>query len=223
MMIIGNGILANALKQYDKEHILLFASGVSNSQETKSSEFEREVSLLESAIKSNEDKKLIYFSTCSIYDKSKSTSPYVIHKQNIENIIIQKARNFSILRVGNAVGKGGNPNTLINFLKNSIKTDKKILLHKNAGRILVGTDDIARFVDLHLVSANNKLMNFAYPYQYSPTEIVVHLEKYLGKKATYEIVNEGSLYDIEFNALVKDYFKNITPSEYLDRIFNAYL
>lgn len=38
-MIIGNGIMANALQFYDKEDIVFFASGVSNSLENKLSEF----------------------------------------------------------------------------------------------------------------------------------------------------------------------------------------
>jgi hypothetical protein len=32
-MIIGNGILANAVRSYDREDVIYFASGVSNSLE----------------------------------------------------------------------------------------------------------------------------------------------------------------------------------------------
>jgi len=62
-MIIGSGILANAVKLYDKEDVVFFASGVSNSLEKAPAEFEREISLLKSVISQNPDKKLIYFST----------------------------------------------------------------------------------------------------------------------------------------------------------------
>ncbi|RXM60929.1 hypothetical protein BOQ60_23605 [Chryseobacterium sp. CH1] len=83
-MIIGNGILANALKFYDKDDVIFFASGVSNSLEKEASEFEREISLLKSVVSQNPDKKFFYFSTCSIYDPTKTGSPYVIHKLKIE-------------------------------------------------------------------------------------------------------------------------------------------
>ncbi|AZA87213.1 hypothetical protein EG349_10640 [Chryseobacterium shandongense] len=88
-MIIGNGIMANALQPYDKEDVIFFASGVSNSLEKEASEFDRETTLLKSVISRNPDKKLIYFSTCSIYDPTKSESPYVIHKLKVEKLIAE--------------------------------------------------------------------------------------------------------------------------------------
>lgn len=222
-MIIGNGMLANALRKYDSDNVLFFASGVSNSQETVKAEFEREISLLCSALDHHKDKKLVYFSTCSIYDSSKSASPYVQHKINIEYLISEISDDFTIFRIGNAVGKGGNPNTLINFLKNAIETDKKISLHKNAGRILVDADDIAQFVHSFLNHFNNQRIDFAYPYQFTPLEIIQRMEMFLNKKANYETVEKGALYDMEFDMIVKDYFKDISPSDYLDKIFRNYL
>jgi hypothetical protein len=52
-MIIGNGIIANAVRSYDREDIIFFASGVSNSLETRVSEFEREFSLLKTVYENN--------------------------------------------------------------------------------------------------------------------------------------------------------------------------
>ena len=83
-MIIGNGMLANAVRFYDKDEVIFFASGVSNSLEKDPSAFEREIRLLHSCIEENPHKKLIYFSTCSVYDPSKAESPYVKHKLNAE-------------------------------------------------------------------------------------------------------------------------------------------
>ncbi|SEM57413.1 hypothetical protein SAMN05421856_104264 [Chryseobacterium taichungense] len=222
-MIIGNGMLANALRKYDRDDVVFFASGVSNSQETNRSEFERELSLLYSTSDQYKDKKLIYFSTCSMYDNSKSDSLYVQHKINIEHIISEVYKDFLIFRIGNAVGKGGNPNTLINFLKSAIETNKKITLHKNAGRILVSVDDIAEFVSNALMQFKNQHIDFAYPYQYKPLEIVSGMENYLGRKANYEIIDEGALYEMEFDRIIKDYFRDISPSEYLDKIFKSHL
>lgn len=216
-------MLANALRKYDSDNVLFFASGVSNSQETVRSEFEREISLLRSALDHHKDKKLVYFSTCSIYDSSKSVSPYVQHKINIEHLISEISDDFTVFRIGNAVGKGGNPNTLINFLKNAIETGKKISLHKNASRILVDADDIAEFVYSFLNHFNNQRIDFAYPYQFTPLEIIQRMEIFMAKKANYETVEKGALYDMEFDMIVKDYFKDISPSDYLDKIFRNYL
>ena len=45
-MIIGNGNIARALKDIDRDDLLFFASGVSNSQEDRESEYKREMELL---------------------------------------------------------------------------------------------------------------------------------------------------------------------------------
>jgi len=222
-MIIGSGILANAVRLYDKEDVVFFASGVSNSLEKNPAEFEREISLLKSVISQNPDKKLIYFSTCSIYDPTKTDSPYVIHKIAIEKIIAEHCTSFVIFRVGNAVGRGGNPNTLINFLKNSILSENKLTIHSNARRILIGTDDIASFVGKYMQDLNNEIVNLAYPYQYSLPEILSQLENHLTKNADYETVDEGSFYNIEFNTLTEDFFEGLSPDEYLKKLYSSYL
>ena len=59
-MIIGNGIIANSLKQIDSENTLFFASGVSNSLETRTAEFEREFTLVQKNISENPDKNFVY-------------------------------------------------------------------------------------------------------------------------------------------------------------------
>lgn len=222
-MITGNGIMANALKFYDKEDVVFFASGVSNSLEKEVSEFEREISLLKSVVSQNPGKKLVYFSTCSIYDPTKTESPYVLHKLKIEKLITENCSDFIIFRVGNAVGRGGNPNTLINFLKSSILSGNKLMLHTNAKRILIGTDDIASFINRYMKDFKNEIVNLAYPYQYSLPEILSQLENHLDKKANYETVEEGSFYKIEFNPCTEDFFSEIPPEQYLKKLYSSYL
>ncbi|MEJ5051255.1 hypothetical protein WH221_15595 [Chryseobacterium culicis] len=222
-MIIGNGILATAVRPYDREEILFFASGVSNSLEKNPAEFEREISLLTKVTEEFPDKKIVYFSTCSIYDPTKKDSPYVNHKLNAEKFITEQCKNFVIFRIGNAVGRGGNPNTLINFLKNSILSGNKFTIHNNARRILIGTDDIALFTEQYLDVFNNEIINLTYPYQYSLPEILSLLEEHLGKKAEYENINEGSYYNIEFNPRTESFFHGISSEDYLRKLFSAYL
>lgn len=222
-MIIGNGILAAAVRSYDRKDVIFFASGVSNSLEKNPAEFEREISLLAKITEEFPNKKLIYFSTCSIYDPSKKESPYVNHKLNAEKFIKEHCKSFIIFRVGNAVGRGGNPNTLINFLKNSVLSGNRFTVHNNARRILIGTDDIALFTEQYIDEFNNEIINLTYPYQYSLQEILSQLEDHLGKKAVYENTDEGSYYNIEFNPHTESFFAGISSEDYLKKLFSAYL
>lgn len=157
-MIIGKGLLAKTLERNDSEELLIFASGVSNSLETNPLEFQREINLLEEKLAENPNKKLIYFSSCSIHDPSKSDSLYVLHKLRIEKLISRTCSSYLIMRVGNAVGKGGNPTTLINYLKNAIENNNKITLYNKAKRILVGVDDIAIFINENKNNINNQII-----------------------------------------------------------------
>ncbi|WES96779.1 hypothetical protein P2W68_18250 [Chryseobacterium arthrosphaerae] len=222
-MIIGNGILANAVRSYDRENVIFFASGVSNSLEKNPAEFEREISLLAKVTGEFPDKKLIYFSTCSVYDPTKKESPYVNHKLNAEKFITEHCKSFIIFRIGNAVGRGGNPNTLINFLKNSVLSGNRFTVYSNARRILIGTDDIALFTEQYIGEFNNEIINLTYPYQYSLSEILTQLEEHLGKKAVYENIDEGSYYNIEFDPHTETFFTGISSEDYLKKLFSLYL
>ena len=99
-MIVGDGLIAQAMnKYYSNDKIIIFASGVSNSCEIRRKEFEREKNLLSKYIGRKE--RLVYFSTCSIFDKSLSQSKYVLHKINMEKFITYHFENFIIFRFPN--------------------------------------------------------------------------------------------------------------------------
>ncbi len=84
-MVIGNGMLAKEFTNYTQDsNILIFASGVSNSNETSFEAFQREEKLLLESIEKEKGKKLIYFSTCSMYDKYFKNNAYTEHKLNME-------------------------------------------------------------------------------------------------------------------------------------------
>src|SRR5690606_20766753 len=106
-MIIGRGLIASIFTHYDQDDLMIFASGVSNSLEVSAAEFEREKSLLINTLNTYSDKKIIYFSTCSICDPSKKESPYVLHKLAMEQLIEEHAESYIVLRIGNVVGHGG--------------------------------------------------------------------------------------------------------------------
>jgi len=224
-MIIGRGLIASLFIDYDRENTIFFASGVSNSLETRAEEFLREEKLIKNTISEYPDKVFVYFSTCSIYDSSKTGSNYVLHKLKMEQIIKNSCNRFLILRVSNAVGKGGNPNLLINYLVKAVISNETINIHTKATRNLIDTEDI-RKITFELLEKKkiNKIINVAYIQNYSIIEILEILEHFYVKKANINLIKNGSGYDISIPD-VEDYFieNNLNNKEvYLKKILKKY-
>lgn len=222
-MIIGNGLIANSLRNIEPKDYLFFASGVSNSLETQNSEFEREFSLLRNTLKRHSQSKFIYFSTLSIHDQSKQDSPYILHKLKMEDYIKDNSRNYIIFRIGNIVGSGGNPNTLFNFLKNQIKNSNQFTVHTKARRLLLDIEDISKFLESHCLHLPNKVINFSFPYNFDLKEIIGAIEKETLQKAFYSEVNEGDFYKVDFDEEVHAFFSGISPENYLEMLIRKYI
>ena len=224
-MIIGNGLIASLFTECDQENIIFFASGVSNSLETKKEEFLREENLIKKTITENPNKVFIYFSTCSIYDSSKVESQYVLHKLKMEQIIIQLCPQYLILRLSNAVGNGGNPNLLMNYLVRSVKNKEIINVHTKATRNLIDVEDIKNITN-QLIDKRyfNKIINIAYPENYTIIEILEIMEKFYQTKLYLNLVKSGSGYAIDTHD-VESYFIQhaLTNKEtYLHKILEKY-
>ena len=224
-MIIGNGLIANLFRENDRENVVFFASGVSNSLETDKSAFLREENLIRNTIKENPNKIFIYFSTCSIYDSSKNGSSYVNHKLKMEQIVEELADQYLILRVSNAVGKGGNPNLLMNYLVNAFHQEKEITVHTLATRNLIDADDIKN-ITLKFINENsfNKIINVAYLENFSTSEILEILEKHFNKTAKTSFVKSGQSYLISIPEAEAYFLQNklTEKKEYLLRIIKRY-
>ncbi len=222
-MIIGSGLIASSLKTIDTEDHLFFASGVSNSLETRSSEFEREFSLLKKSIEKYPEGRLVYFSTLSINDQSKKDSHYVLHKLRLEEYIRNHTSCHMILRIGNIVGNGGNPNTLFNFLKTQISQGKPFTIHQRARRLLLDIDDVSKFLHVNGEYLSNQTVNFAYPYYFDLKEIVQALEIRMQKKARYTETDEGDFYKVNFNETANNFFTGINADQYLRILAEKYI
>lgn len=107
-MIVGSGDIASILT--DREDRLFFASGVSNSQETRKSEYEREKKLL---LSQDKYRHIVYFSSLSVFY---TDTLYAQHKLRMEKLIKENFKHYTIIRIGN-IDWGKNPNTLINYLR----------------------------------------------------------------------------------------------------------
>ena len=110
-MIIGRGDIAAALRDANyRSETVYFAAGVSNSQETRETEYQREIDLLR---RQPRDQRLVYFSSlCVFYLQSR----YAQHKLYAESFIKQWFPRYCIVRIGN-ITWGSNPHTLINTLR----------------------------------------------------------------------------------------------------------
>ena len=221
-MIIGNGLLGSAFIEFDLPEVIFFASGVSNSSEISEKEFNREENLIHKILEDNPQKQFVYFSTCSIYDSSKNGSPYVLHKLKMEQIIINIASNYLILRVSNAVGKGRNPNLLMNYIYSSILNKKKITIHKNAKRNLIDVEDVVK-ISHNIISNNikNKIINIAFKENIAIENLVNNFEKILKTKTEKEYIEIGESYSIDIQN-IKAYFRNTDVNNYLENIINKY-
>ncbi|MGD1318955.1 NAD-dependent epimerase/dehydratase family protein [Chryseobacterium sp. 2R14A] len=224
-MIIGNGLIASLFTNNDRENIIFFASGVSNSLETRTEEFLREENLIKNTIAENAEKIFVYFSTCSIYDSSKTGSDYVLHKLKMEQLIKKLCTNFLILRVSNAVGKGGNPNLLINYIIRAVNNNETINVHTKATRNLIDVDDIKN-VTFDIIDSKklNRVVNVAYIKNYSIIEILEIIEQFYGKKVDINLIRSGSGYDINIPD-IEQYFieNNLNNKEnYLKKILEKY-
>lgn len=222
IMIIGRGLIANLFTEVDMDEVVFFASGVSNSSETRKEEFLREQNLVEETLADNPEKLFVYFSTCSIYDSSKYNSQYVLHKLHIEEIIKQKSKNYLILRVSNAVGKGGNPNLLMNYLSRQVANKQDLNIHKNATRNLIDVDDVKNITVKYIASKNwNKILNVAYIENFKIPEIIEAFEKKYKTETKKIIENKGEHYSIDVREL--DYkFTLKSKKEYLHQLIEKY-
>jgi len=200
-MIIGNGMIAKAFVSYKNNDIVcIFASGVSNSREVNELEFKRELDLLKKIIKENKNKTLVYFSTCSIYDKSLFNTPYVKHKKKMEEYIIFSGVEYHIFRITQVVGFTKN-NTLISGLSKMIKEGTLINIFGKSTRNLIDIDDVYKIIDYYICNRIycNEIINIASPYCISPLEIVSILEGIYQKKSLYNIIDIGDSYTVDIS------------------------
>ena len=86
-------------------------------------------------------KKLIYISTCSIFDPNRRASRYIKNKLKIENFIKKRFYNYTIVRYPELIGTCKNKNTLMNFFFNNILSSTKFSAYVNAKRNLLDVKD----------------------------------------------------------------------------------
>tara|TARA_B100000795_G_C22706742_1_gene401857 strand:- start:96 stop:788 length:693 start_codon:yes stop_codon:yes gene_type:complete len=226
MIIVGNGMISRAFKDssYDFSDCIIFASGVSNSKCIDPLEFDREFNTLEKTLKY--DKRIIYFSTSSIYDDSLIGSSYIKHKLNIESFITTKFKDYIIYRLPNVIGLTKNKNTLFNYFSDSILNERSVSLYKKSTRYILDIDDLVKYVFL-TKNTSNSVINLNFNIPYKVTEIWQEVEKALNKKGISTLLNIGNDYKIDNSLFIKEIGENEIPElndrSYLQKTIQKYL
>lgn len=202
-MVIGNGMLAKEFTNYIQDsNILIFASGVSNSNETSFEAFQREEKLLLDSIEKEKGKKLIYFSTCSMYDKYFKNNAYTEHKLNMEKKIQELSKNYMIFRLPQVLGLN-NKYQLMGFLYQKIKNNEEFELF-NIERNIIDIKDVKIIIDF-IIKNNlfkNKIINVANKNNIKVIDLVKILEKLLGKQGNYKIIDKIGSFNIDINDIM---------------------
>lgn len=193
-MVIGNGLIGKALSSYqDLENIIVFASGVSNSTCSGDSDFNREKELLLKY--KNTNARLLYFSTCSVFDKTLLSSRYVEHKINMEQIIAENFKDYIILRLPTLVGKTNNPHTFFNNFKFKLLNSEPVIVFKKASRYLLAIDDLPLIIETVLHENKTAFtINVAFNNKVGVVEIVEFMKQCL--KSNSDIILEDKGFDL---------------------------
>lgn len=192
-MIVGKGLLASAFEPHfgESAEVTVFASGVSNSLETRQAEFSREAALLRQSLRIG-TRRLVYFGSCGVTTESELT-PYMQHKRAMESLVLS-APNGLVLRLPQVVSRTDNPHTLTNFLRDRIVSGEQFSVWAHAERNLIDIDDIVR-IGVRLVAelpAEAAAVSIAATHSLPMPTIVGIFEQVLGKVANCLLVERGA-------------------------------
>lgn len=192
-MIVGDGMLANAFSRYsDAEGVIIFASGVSNSNEIRKECFDREKELLLRTLEYYKGRMFVYFSSCDTKYAALIGKEYYYHKLHME-AIVRKAQWHYIFRLPQVLGKSNNKHTLVNYFIDSIHSGTKINVFRNAYKNIIGIQEVLQITSYIIENKifPNSTVNIINNNYYSVFDLVRVLEKLLRRKAIIELVESG--------------------------------
>lgn len=228
-MIIGRGLLANAVKAIDAKQALFYANGISNSLINRFEKNSFEIKELEALANDHADKLIIYFSTCQLNSERNHSRPYVKHKLFIENFISKNFNDYIIVRTSNLVGfNPWNTHTLFNYLNHALAVKQQIVVNPVLTRNFLDVDHFVSLLNVYLTKyQKNKIVEIVNPISYPMQEIINDFEKFFCKKfilqsisdkndfalfeinpkLSLELINESGLsFDKHITALLEKYY-----------------
>ena len=227
-MVVGNGMIAKSFSAYiNREDVVIYASGVSNSAEDSEDKFQREIDLIKTCIEKYVNCLMVYFRTCSVSDESLIDTKYVQHKIFIEDYIKKHASSFIIFRLPIVIGKTDNKFTLFNFFQKKLSTNQELFIQKNAYRYLVDVDDVSNVLSQIIESKNflNSTIEVTFSESISVLEMANVMKKAICSDSKINLVNGGGSYVVD-NSLVEKFIyinKIDIPKEYNKEVLKKYL
>jgi hypothetical protein len=146
-MIIGNGSIAKVLN--DRDDLVFFASGVSNSSCIDEREYEREFNLLKTV---PTDKHIVYFSNLGIYYKQ---DRYTQHKRDIEEYIRNNYKSYTIVRI-EVCEWVKTPNTILNVFKRQLAQGIEPII-QDTTRYVLSLDEFKYWVEMIQSGVKNEM------------------------------------------------------------------
>jgi hypothetical protein len=146
-MIIGNGSIASILE--DRDDLVFFASGVSNSSCIDGKEYEREFNLLKTI---PIDNHIVYFSNLGIYYKQ---DRYTQHKRDIEEYIRNNYKSYTIVRI-EVCEWVKTHNTILNVFKRQLAEGIEPII-QNTTRYVLSLSEFLHWVDLIQPGIRNEM------------------------------------------------------------------
>ena len=223
-MIIGNGLIASGFKSSDEDYskYIIFASGVSNSKESNSKEYDREKKLIIESINNNKKLKFIYFSSILT---GVVNNEYYNQKLENEKLIEKNCSNYIIFRVPQIIGKLGNPNNLINYFKDCINSKKEITIYNNTQRSLIDIEDLVNVVNYCKDKANCETLNFSYVRKIEALDLCNFVADILTQKPNIKCINSNSNnnWDICNSKLISEAIVSIDLLNYNYNVIKKYL
>ena len=79
----------------------------------------------------------------------------------MELLIQDNAKRYVIYRVPQLVSNNGNPNNLVNYLKNKIRNEEVVTVYEGVYRSLLDIEDLAKLVDITADKIEKGFMNIS--------------------------------------------------------------
>jgi hypothetical protein len=146
-MIVGSGSIAKVLT--DRNDLVFFASGVSNSSCIDEKEYEREFNLLKTI---PIDQHIVYFSNLGIYYKK---DRYTQHKINVEEYIRNNYKTYTIVRI-EVCEWVTTPNTILNVFKKQLSQGTEPVI-QDTTRYILSLNEFLYWVDLIQPGVRNEM------------------------------------------------------------------
>ncbi len=201
-MVVGNGQLAKAFRDFQFKDVVVFASGVADSNCTDLNSFIRERELLKDYLINLNSQKIVYFSSCAVSALEYPKNQYYIHKCNVEELIKEYTNNYYIIRLPQLFGSLIDHKTIINYFYNAIKENKRFKVYDDAYRYVIEINDVRLLVERIIEMENPGItINIANYYRYHVKEIINALEQLLNKKANYELMKVSDKYLLNLDRL----------------------